>query len=329
MYQCFSRLSYIMWHVPYHPHAHQPVPHPLDTNLTAVGDAAGTAFDDNESLKLDYFSHLTAVEVVYDKNWVYDVRTQYQSLDGNESRAGHMKTDATHVAKLTLGKDEFVVKVSGKHQGGITRLRLETNRGHYVDVGGHEGEDFSLQIPRPYGVKAFTGRVGDHLTAIGALIHPIFMRRSIDSQNPTRIKLPAPLPFEDQFPRKPENHGLRRIGFSFDDTHFLSLELFYWPEDRKNTEVPFPAVTSQSVTGDVFDLALGESLTAVSGTLDGGIVTSLGLETSAGRKRSWGTAKGTAFRDEVRPGHLAVGLVPSLGENGLRGVKLDVSYPLP
>ena len=318
-----------MTHVPYHPHAHSPCPHPLETALAPVGETAGSSFDDNDSLSLDFFTQLSAIEVVYDKAKIYSIRTEYTALNGGKTQAEHKNFEGKLVARLDLGKDEFVVKVSGKTAGGIARLRVETNRGHYVEVGGMDGEAFQLQIPRAFGVKAFTGRIGDQLTAIGALIRPIFMRRSIESQNPMRREQPSALAFPDSFPRKPENAGLRRIGFTFTSSNFLSLESFYWPGDHKSTPVPFPAVPSAAITGDVFDLALGEALTAVHGTICGGLVTSLAFETSKGRKRSWGTPKGTLFRDEVRPGHLAIGLATSMGEKGLAGVKLDVSYPLP
>lgn len=315
-----------MTHVPYHPHAHSACPHPLDTSVAPVGDAAGAAFNDND--KLDFFTQLSVVEVVYDKAKIYDIRTEYKALNGSQTQVTHRNTEGKWVARLELGKDEFVVRVSGKTNGGVVRLRVETNRGHYVEVGGTEGEAFQLQIPQAFGVKAFVGRVGDQLMAIGAVIRPIFMRRSIESQFPTRREQPCALPFPDSFPRNPENSGLRRIGLTFTPCHFLSLESCYWPEDRESA-VPFPAVSAASTTGDVFDLGLNESLTAVHGTIWEGLVTSLGFETNKGRKRSWGTPKGTIFRDEVRPGHLAVGLATSMAEKGLAGVKLDVSYPLP
>lgn len=315
-----------MTHVPYHPHAHSPCPHPLNTTLAAVGEATGSSFNDND--QLDFFTQPSVIEVVYDQVKVYDIRTEYRALDGGKTQATHKGIEGKSGARLELGKDEYVVKVSGKMDGGITRLRVETNRGHYVEVGGTGGEAFQLSIPQAFGVKAFTGCVGDHLTAIGAVIQPIFMRRSIEPQYPTRREQPSALSFPDSFPRNPENSGLRRIGFTFSASHFLSLESFYWPADRKST-TPFPEVLSATTTGDVFDLGLNESLTAVYGTVWEGLVTSLGFETNTGRRRSWGTSKGATFRDQVRPGHLTVGLATSMGEKGLAGVKLDVSYPLP
>jgi hypothetical protein len=116
---------------------------------------------------------------------------------------------------------------------------------------------------------------------------------------------------------------------TFNPQSFTSLEVLYWGYDSTITKIDFPKVGSGEETNDVFDLALGEGLKSVHGTVNNGVVTSIGFETTRDRKRSWGTPGGVPFKEVVPAGHRVVGLETVSNGTGLQGLKLDLGYPLP
>lgn len=314
-----------MLHQHYRSLQHKPVQHDLEPALACAGSASGAPFDDWSDLALSPPFSISQVTIHYSDSHILGLQVQYMHSSSEELKASmHCATEQGTSALLNLAKDEFIVRVSGLIDDGISRLRLDTNRGQFVDVGSLKGTAFSLAISQCYGLRAFTGRFSTSLQAVGGQQKPIFMRQSIEnvlSANPEKG-------YKDVFPRVPETAGIRRIGVKIGRAAIENLEVLYW-DSTPVTKLHFPGTEASDLICDALDFEQGEALVAVSGTLANGVITSLTLKTSLGRSRSWGEATGTAFSDAVRCGHRAVGVTTLLTEQGLAGVKLDVAYRPP
>lgn len=319
-----------MLHQHYRSLAHRPASHDIDTKLACAGSAEGAAFDDWSDLALSPPYSISQVTIYYSDSRILGLQVQYaHSASEAPKVTTHCGPQQGTAALLSLANDEFIVGISGLIDDGISRLRLDTNRGQCVDVGSSRGTAFSLTIQQCYGLKAFTGRFSSSLQAIGGYQKPIFMRQSIENVlSPSPLKGPN-VGYKDVFPRVPETAGIRRVGVKMTRAAVADLEVSYW-DATPAVQLHFPGSSGQSdLICDVLDFEMGEMLTAVSGTIANGIITSLVLKTSLGRSRSWGEARGTPFLDEVRSGHRAAGIITLITDQGLAGVKLDVAYRPP
>jgi len=314
-----------MLHQHYRSFQHKPVTHDLDSALACLGSVSGSPFDDWSDLGLSPAFSVSQVRIHYSDSRILGLQVQYMHYSTEELKtASHCAAEQGTLALLSLAKDEFIVGMSGLIDEGISRLRLDTNRGQYVEVGSARGTAFSLVIPQCYGLRAFAGRFSTSLQAVGGQQKPIFMRQSIESVLSTNPEKG----YKDVFPRVPESAGIRRIGVKVSRTAVEDLEVLYW-DSTPASKLHFPGTGESDLIYDVLDFESGEALTAVSGTLDNGVITSLTLKTSLGRSRLWGQATGTVFQDEIRHGHRAVGVTTLLTDQGLAGVKLDVAYRPP
>lgn len=315
-----------MLHQHYRSLRRPPASHELQVKLETVGSATGTAFDDWSDLSLSPSYSLSQVTIHYTDSLILGLSTHYTDHYTHQpsKSAVHFKETSAQSAVLSLCKDEFLVTISGLIQDGITRLRLETNTGRFLDVGSPHGSSFTLPISQCHGLSHFSGHFSTSLHSLSGAQRPIFMRQSIDSPLSLDSLKGPNLGYNDVFPRVPENSGIRRICIRFTNTHIEDMEVIYWD----TTQLHHLGNRTGSVC-DVFDIDRNDELVRICGTVDQGVVTSVGVKTGKGRERNWGQKRGVEFVSEVKKGWRTAGVEVVKGERGVERVKIDTAYRPP
>lgn len=130
-------------------------------------------FDDVATYGLQHDARIIKIGLFYDHHSVVGLSIFYDRT-GGRLKCLHLGSHTGHKEKTMfhLEHGEHIVHVSGKSDNVITRLVLRTDRGKAVEVGGHNGHFFDLNVPLGYHVHGFKGGVGSHLHNLGAIVKP-------------------------------------------------------------------------------------------------------------------------------------------------------------
>ena len=132
-------------------------------------------FDDVAQLQLTpYTSRIERIEVEFDTQ-IYGLEVTYSIGQGLQHTVRHIgrAPGPRHRSGITLSADEYIVHFSGSYGLAIEWLRVVTNKGQTVDVGGHNGQRFEITIPEGYTVMGFKGGIGGYLQNISLVMKPI------------------------------------------------------------------------------------------------------------------------------------------------------------
>lgn len=168
----------------------------LQTSAIVGATHADTvAFDDVMAHGLQQDARIMKIGLFYNQESVIGISIFYDRTCGRlkclhlGSVAGHREKTMFH-----LEHGEYITHISGKANNDIRRLILRTDRGKSVEVGGHSGHAFDLNIPMGYAVHGFKGGVGKSLHCLGVIIRPV-----VSSTAPTTQSISS-------FPSQPQTY---------------------------------------------------------------------------------------------------------------------------
>lgn len=266
-------------------------------------------FDDVAQLELDpHYSRIQRIEAEYD-SLVFGIIVTYHRGPGTSQIVHHVghAQGHKHRAAIDLAHDEYITHVSGRHGDVFDHLRIATNRGQVLDVGGHGGQAFDVAIPPNYTVLGFKGGLGGHIHNLALILKPIYVW---NPQVSPRVggQHPDTRPFDDL----PLLAGaffsqISEIKAVTDGNLVLGLEIRYLINGQESRTSGWHMGSAQAhqKTEQVLRFSGTEFITLIEGRC-GTVIDHLKIVTNRGQQLSVGGHGGNHFTIPVPPGRRVV-----------------------
>jgi len=259
-------------------------------------------FDDVAKLQLTaYNSRIERVDVEYDTQ-IYGVEVTYSTGQGLIQTENHIgkASGPRHRSGMSLGPDEYIVHVSGSYGLAIEWLRIATNKGQAVEVGGHNGQKFEISIPQNYVVVGFKGGVGGLLHHISLVMKPLAGCQPLVSPQFGQSHADT-RPWDDLLLFPGASYvQLQEIRLISDDKHVLGLEIRYLIDGRETRSSGLHIGTQSS--GKRLEQTLtfqsNELIAQIEGRA-GALIDFLRIRTDRGQEIAGGGTGGSAFRVDI------------------------------
>ena len=266
-------------------------------------------FDDVAQLELDpHYSRIERIEVEYD-SLVFGFIVTYNRGPGASQVVHHMGNGQghRHKAAINLAPDEFITHVSGRHGDVFDHLKIMTNRGQVLDVGGHGGGPFDVAIPPNYTVLGFKGGLGGHVHNLALILKPILVW---NPQVSARFgnQHPDTRPFDDLPLLQGANFSqITEIKAVSDGNCVLGIEVHYLVNGREPRSSGWHMGSSPAGRRieEVLRFAGNEHVVQIEGRC-GNVIDHLKIVTNRGQQLSVGGHGGSPFNIQVPPGRRVV-----------------------
>jgi len=123
-------------------------------------------FDDWAFLTGKFNYKLASVHIWSDSKYITGIQSIYDIDGGKLSPGCHLGATTDKKVTLNLGDDEFIVRVYVRSGDWIDAIRLETNKGNFIEVGGKGGELTLFDVPQGFQFIAFAGETQKHLQSL-------------------------------------------------------------------------------------------------------------------------------------------------------------------
>lgn len=256
-------------------------------------------FDDVTHLQLTpYNSRIERVDLEYDTQ-IYGLEVTYSTGQGRVQIVNHVgkAPGPRHRSSLYLDVDEYIVHVSGSYGLAIECLKLVTNKGQTVEVGGHNGQSFEITIPQKHTVMGFKGGVGGLLYHLVLVMKPLAENQSLTSPQFGRSHTDTRL-WDDLVLFPSASHiQFQAIRLISDGVHVLGLEVHYLINGRETLSSGLHLGTQSS--GNPLEQTLtfqaNELITQIDGRA-GVLIDYLRIRTDKGQEIACGGKGGSVFR---------------------------------
>jgi len=169
----------------------QPLVQPMMQPMLGQSNTAGQSHADtqifNDALNIQTFImlgkmvHIRRMKVFHDHQFVFGFEVDYDIYDDLGFFKHHKQFKEIHkglqmpmfhqTKEHSFAHHEFITAVTGRGGVVVDHLRIFTNKGCVIDVGGPGGNEFALNVPMGRKIYAFAGGLGGHLHNISAFYY--------------------------------------------------------------------------------------------------------------------------------------------------------------
>jgi len=126
-----------------------------NSNATCIG------FDDWNFLQNKFNYRLSQVNIWHDKKYITGLQSIYEMDGGKISPGSHIANPSDKKSTLILSNDEYIVRAYIRSGDWIDAIRLETNKGNFIEVGGNGGGLTLFDVPQGSQFIAFSGETDE------------------------------------------------------------------------------------------------------------------------------------------------------------------------
>ena len=262
------------------------------------------SFDDVMELGLTQGNcHVVGIEVEYNTQ-IYGLEVRYRMGQGLIHTRYHIgrAPGPRYRVRMNLAQDEYIVQVRGSYGLAVEWLRMSTNKGQVVDVGGRNGSEFELSIPSQYGVMGFKGGVGGYLQSFGVIlkstsvpvtpmtVHPVYGKTHIDTRTWDDLSLISECSYSH----------ISELRLISNGTYVLGLAVKYLVNglEVRSSGLHLGSDISGRRIEQVLIFDANEVITHIEGRF-GAVIDYLRVVTDKGREASVGGSGGSAFTVEI------------------------------